>query len=283
MNTNFWQGIYKSATEYAAYYISGWIIKFFPYIKERNFEEMEYDEEMGGSRVSEELKPNEFLQGDRYLLSTLSTDNFPSGIASIPVTWEDYFNNTTRKMEVFAGFMTIRQYPDKSLQPDITWAVCDADAPPVKEEGFSSGWQAMEHDPGDWVPRVVEVPEKPAVYDIKRFKTSAPSLIFVSKIIRDSLVRHPEFPSALYTGDTLQVLVLSNGKVAEAHLKQHTGHPELEAFITRVIRHLPNAWFPALDKLVNVLDVMDDEVSSDGEPLHEKLIKANSRVNVVLP
>ena len=59
--------------------------------------------------------------------------------------------------------------------------------------------------------------------------------------------------------------------------------PSAHPIITRVIRHLPNAWFPALDKLVNVLDVMDDEVSSDGEPLHEKLIKANSRVNVVLP
>lgn len=79
VNRVFWKEIYKNASEYNGFYISGWIIKFFPYIKE--LDEAVYDEKTQATKANELILANPFLEGDKYLKSTLSTDNFTSGIA----------------------------------------------------------------------------------------------------------------------------------------------------------------------------------------------------------
>lgn len=79
-------------------------------------------------KSEEKYVPNEFLEGDKYLHAKLSTDNFPSGMAQIDVLWNNYFKNVTSKIEVYAGFFAIKQYSDKTLEPFISWAICDKNA-----------------------------------------------------------------------------------------------------------------------------------------------------------
>ena len=72
----------------------------FPYIKELEQDGV-YDEERGEYKVGEIFLPNPFINDDNYLLSTLSTDNFPSGISKVPVIWNNYFTKALKTL----GFM----------------------------------------------------------------------------------------------------------------------------------------------------------------------------------
>ena len=126
IDKSFWNDIYKNAHEYNAFYISGWIIKFFPYTKITEDQGV-YDEKTGETKIADKCIPNVFLNGDKFLLSTLSTDNFPSGLSKITVTWNNYLKNKVEKVEVCSGFMAIKQNADKSLEPLISWAICESD------------------------------------------------------------------------------------------------------------------------------------------------------------
>ncbi len=254
-NKEFWQNIYKNASEYNAFYISGWIIKFFPYIKELESKGV-YDEKRGETRVGEIFLPNKFIDGDNYLLSTLSTDNFPSGIAKVPVTWNNYFKNITRKMEVYAGFLAMKQYPDKSLEPLISWAICDEKGKSPNHKLAENRRQKIKHHPDYWSPNFAGNITDSAVYDIKRFKSQSVSLAYVRSVLLDSLQKKSTFNSNSYLNDTIRIKILCNGKPAGLTLAKST-NDQLVEHINRLVKGLPEPWFPALAHPADVLELMD--------------------------
>jgi len=127
INKEFWKSIYKYKENYTESYLSGWIVKLFPYLKKVD-DKSENDKNQEPYKVEEKYVPNEFLEGNKCLQSKLTTDNFPSGMAQIDVLWNNHFKNISSKIEVYAGFFAIKQYPDKTLEPFISWAVCDKNA-----------------------------------------------------------------------------------------------------------------------------------------------------------
>jgi hypothetical protein len=132
INKEFWKSIYKYKDEYSESYLSGWIVKLFPYLKKIDSKSV-YDQKIGSFKSEEKYVPNEFLDGNKYLKSKLTTDNFPSGMAQIDVLWNNFFKETSSKIEVYAGFFAIKQYSDKSLEPFISWAICDKKAETIIE------------------------------------------------------------------------------------------------------------------------------------------------------
>lgn len=272
----FWQNIYKNATEYNAFYISGWIIKFFPYIKERDTDRV-YIKELDKMRFGELYIPNKFLDGDDYLLSTLSTDNFPTGIAKVPFTWNNYYKNTTQKMEVYAGFFAIKQYPDKSLEPFVSWAVCDKNATNVHHSLAANESLNLKHQPDYWSPNFAWSLTDSAIYDIKRFKSQSISLAYVKSLILDSLKQNSSFTSAEYSNDTIQIEILSNGRPAGVTMYR-SKNQQLSDYIKGLVKGLPEQWFPALAHPADVLD-LGDGISEEENKIK---VRANSIVKIGL-
>lgn len=275
INKLFWQDIYKNYSEYNAFYISGWIIKFFPYIKEGGPEEGKYDEKLQVTIHGEVLKPNPYLEGSDYLKSTLSTDNFPTGIACIPITWNNQLKGFTKKMEVYAGFFAIKQYPDKSLEPFITWVVSEENA--QKAEHDLNGYPHFElkHSSDYWSPQVFDNPSDPAVYDTKRFKISDQSITYVHTYLYDALSKNSMFKKSDYENDTLTFEVLSNGKIGKVTFSNST-NKELNTYLEKLLKDLPEPWFPAMMHLTDAIQLMDE--ITDEEKIK---IRVNSLVKIL--
>ena len=279
----FWQDIYKNAKQYNAFYISGWIIKFFPYIQELGETSDDYNEE-GRAKTEEIFLPNEFMEGSSYLLSTLSTDNFPSGVARVNIVWNDYFKPEmeTLQMEFYAGFLGIKQYRDKSLEPFISWAVCDKDAKSIHHKLPTGNILNQKHAPDFWIPYVVDSQYivNPAVYDLKRFNNAKESLLFVGKTVSDALKKNSAFANVAYKGDTVKVVVLSDGTIDKVSLTKLQDNVQLVQYIKKTLSDLPGKWFPALIELKTLsenYEMMGIEFRTD-----KGKVKVNSEVRFVL-
>lgn len=105
----FWSQIYKRKDHSGGPYITGWIIKFFPYVNGGD-----------GQMIPNpyiEREPGEFMEG-------LETNQFNSGLSKADFIW-DYFK-IKYEMEFLSGFIGIKQ--DKNsfmLRPEIGWLVKD--------------------------------------------------------------------------------------------------------------------------------------------------------------
>ncbi|MCB0631870.1 MAG: DUF4419 domain-containing protein [Saprospiraceae bacterium] len=117
-NRSFWAKIYHEKQEEidlicavgTETHITGWILDFFPYIKDDR---------------------NPFL-GNKRAESTVEMEDLPSGLAKADLLYDDY--GTLYQMELIAGFVGIKQDPvTNSLRPEISWAVVDTGAPPSDE------------------------------------------------------------------------------------------------------------------------------------------------------
>ena len=276
VNAEFWQSIYKNDEEYNAFYISGWIIKFFPYIKVLESNGV-YDSKVEQTRFGEIFRPNEFLDGSRYLLSTLSTDNFPPGMAKIDVTWNNYFKKVTKEMEVYAGFFAIKQYPDKSLEPVISWAVCEKSAGKPASGGVANKKLMLKHTPDYWSPHLCRNVTDSAMYDIKRYKTQAEGVAVIKGMLLDSLARSPLLRQRNFSSDTLEFVIFSNGAAGEFSLKGPGSDKTVAGYLGNLISRLPEKWFPALAHPDDVMDLLDFPAEQN-----KIKIRANSVVKIRL-
>ncbi len=270
-NRPFWQQIYKTASEYGGSYISGWIIKFFPYIKK--LEIVQEEQTLDSMIVNERYEWNPFLEDDMYLRCNLMTDNFPSGILDVPITWVNYNTKVTLKIEVYAGFMGIKQYNDKSLEPLISWAVCKANAPKVNPIEYKHKSLKISHIFNFWSPNIVDEVTKPAIYNSKKFKTQAQSLNYLKRVLLDSLQQHKKFIPTEYVGDTLEIEVLLNGKLGKVTL-QKSSNKQLQAYLQQLLKQLPAPWLPALANQGSVLEMMDESDDTN------KKVRVNSVVKL---
>jgi len=112
----FWQSIYKWNNESGGPTITGWILKFFPYII-----------------LDHKLLPNRFMKDELYAYGGLRTNNFPSGLSKADVVWT-YFGEKI-DMEFYAGFMGVSQNSGtKGLRPEIGWAVRNDSSEIIKRD-----------------------------------------------------------------------------------------------------------------------------------------------------
>jgi len=170
INKSFWQAIYKESIHYNAFYISGWIWKFFPYIRS-------YSIEPEGIYESFDYIPNEYLLGDSYAECTLDTRSFPSGISKAKVLWNIHDPATgsfveRKEMLVCAGFVGLSQEEDLTLSPCIGWAVCHENSEdPEHILKRRRNARPLEHKEADWIGEVLTDPDTKPIYAPDRNKS----------------------------------------------------------------------------------------------------------------
>lgn len=129
IDNDFWANIFKQKEESGGPYITGWIIKFFPYVNYGNHEMIK------NPYINRE--PKDFMEG-------LTTNQFNNGLSKVDFNW-NYYDNTY-EMEFLAGFVGIKQ--DKkslTLRPEIGWLVKEKKSNNKKliqkEEYFLTNWK----------------------------------------------------------------------------------------------------------------------------------------------
>ncbi|MDG1333698.1 MAG: DUF4419 domain-containing protein [Crocinitomicaceae bacterium] len=234
VDVDFWQSIYKDHSEYGAWYVSGWFVKFFPYLfgtGER--ESVTDDNPYYYARAPKIYIPNKFLEGDQYLISRLSTSDFPSGIAEIDVHWNDW--GTNREMKVHAGFYGIKQYEDLTLEPAIAWAVLDKDGSEANHEYDGTNYE-VEHRHNYWTPEAMKGKqlEEVAIYNPASFSDSTASYKLVKKKVLAHLKK--KTPSAIddLKGKTVELFISSKGTILKA--KGDQVNENLLTEITKAVR-----------------------------------------------
>ena len=128
-DNDFWQSMYKwNEVGSGSPYITGWILKFFPY-KEQGNKIVEFAVQKapaGQHRATHNL--------------VAETSEFPSGLAQADFIW-NYFE-TFYQMEFVGGFVGFQQNAETlSLRPEISWAVIDKQmkATPEQIETYRKG------------------------------------------------------------------------------------------------------------------------------------------------
>jgi len=108
IDTAFWSNIFKRKDESGGPYITGWIIKFFPYINDNN--KMTINPYI-------DKEPKKHFEG-------LLTNQFNNGLSKANFIWNYY--GTDYEMEFLAGFIGIKQdLKTLTLRPEIGWLVKD--------------------------------------------------------------------------------------------------------------------------------------------------------------
>ena len=106
----FWSDLYKINGGSGGPYVTGWILKLFPYVGANGTERNRWLE-----------KPI-----DLDCFKGLTSDKFPSGLSKAPFVWH-YFNQEFN-MSFVGGFLAVTQDPETLyLRPQLGWAVVDED------------------------------------------------------------------------------------------------------------------------------------------------------------
>jgi len=108
IDKNFWQSIYKVNDNSGGPYISGWIVKFFPYV-------LDYEHNMVKNRFLDKEPTDEFRG--------LGLPNFPSGYSKVDFVWDYQIENKSFNMEFIAGFVGLIKDKNGNLKAEINWAV----------------------------------------------------------------------------------------------------------------------------------------------------------------
>jgi hypothetical protein len=185
VNKRFWNGIYKESSAYGVYNISGWMLKYFPYMKKyvnagNKTITMGDEKDDNGIPASYQQPletfnyvPNEFMDADNYMLSTYTTRNFPGGFAKIDVEWISHdpkgkLSAHQEKLEIYGGFLGIVQnHQNLSLRPLIAWAVCKQNAPVLTDPFGGENLKVdqvphhnLKHQPDVWISNPMPIPVK---------------------------------------------------------------------------------------------------------------------------
>jgi hypothetical protein len=112
----FLQEWYKLGGGSGGPYVSGHIVKFFPYLKDRNGE---------AKRKVTNFNPGIHFGGP-------NTDAFTAGLNSVPFIWQ--YLGDLKNMRLSAGFVGYTQdQQTMAVRPKIGWAVYEEDAPIISE------------------------------------------------------------------------------------------------------------------------------------------------------
>jgi hypothetical protein len=114
----FWESLYKLHNESGGPKVTGWLVKLFPYLKDRP--------------TGRPTNRNGWLTEEPQRAPTI--EQFPGGLSMAPFCW-DYVDRAFG-MEFLGGFVGVAQDPDTlALRPEIGWAVREASQAAGPEPG----------------------------------------------------------------------------------------------------------------------------------------------------
>jgi HEAT repeat protein len=120
VDRDFWQSIYKVRSESGGDTVSGWVIKFFPYLLRP-----------GGQGVKYCRNPHISKNLNKIGHNAPKFNLFPSGLAKASFNWiigPTPELTVTYPMEFFAGFLGVKQdSKTKALKPVISWGIKEAE------------------------------------------------------------------------------------------------------------------------------------------------------------
>lgn len=290
VDVSFWKDIYKNAEEYNAHYISGWVIKLFPYIEQN--ESWDWNDTTKHYRWDDPVKilykPNEYIYRNEYLKSTLSTDDFPSGISNIKLTWNNYFKHSTEDFDLFGGFLGIKQHKDKSLEPFVCWVLTNYSDTIFKPE--RDAYIGISNNKDYWSPNFARKVTDSAVLRNKSYNSATKSINYIKSLIRKQLEADNQFSDTSYKGKIVVIEILSNGTVGSVYAMDTTTYQNLQFFmevcnysnklsihIKSILNSIDEKWYPALAHPVDVLEIPDAPAN-----LSKIKVKVNSFVKITL-
>lgn len=168
-NVEFWQSIYKHEAFYGVSAISGWMLKFFPYLEgERNLKPGTFE---GETPHETYFYRNPFIVGNKHLLSDISTYDLPKGYVNVPFTWKEirpqHNDVVEHHLMLHAGFFGIQQ-EGIHVQPFISWCITNQEraAPEdIRWRSYHESDPSIAHKEIYWIPGVQEEVKVLPVFD----------------------------------------------------------------------------------------------------------------------
>lgn len=242
-NVAFWQEIYKHESFYGVTSVTGWIHKFFPYLSaDKNTQPDVWDRE---TEFKKTYYRNPYIEGKKYLLSQISTFDFPKGYVNVPFTWVEerpqYGDVIEHNLELNAGFLGMEQHDDLALQPFISWCITHADG--ERPEFIRWDWQVEKDSTINfdvnrfyWWPGTAEVADQLPIFDPKNNKDYASGITALTQQLKND---------GFDTGgaSTLELVACMDGSTivmtVEGPLKKR------EAALKNYVAVLKQQWQPA--------------------------------------
>ncbi len=221
INKEFWNEIFKNHRFYSFNYISGWFIKFFPYVYPSNF------------------SPNPYLEGESYLISKLETKSFPSDFSKIDIKWKNEFKKITQEIEVYSGFLGINQHSDKSLEPLISWSICNKNANKVEKPIFNifKIGDSLKHNKFKfWDPEYDRYETKP-IYNSSKFDLNSSRDFLKNYLERELKSKYNNIDSTI----KIAIIISSNGNFVKLKIEKNDKYL---TFLQEKIKQLPEKWTP---------------------------------------
>ena len=266
VNTGFWQEIYKNSKFYAYSYYSGWIIKFFPYVLDKDFNNpVKNNNEEYNEYVHDKFVLNKYLKGNDYLFSSLESDNFPKGVSQIDIKWLN--TGKANSMDFYAGFLGILQHKDGSLEPLITWTLCEKKANKVHYQFNDNNYPLKEHYSIKpiWINRVYSNTDVSAKYNNQEIKAIIKSLedeFFIKFKLKEKI--------------SVEFIVSYNNKLC--NISTNSEDKTKDEFIKSYFTNLKGKWTPG-KKYGESLEEIYGKVSKDEA---SNLFEVNTKVQFTL-
>ena len=236
----FWESIFKEQQFYGSTNITGWMLKFFPYIKKYEYIEVSEYEYM----KKEVYEKNPFIAGQDYHLSNLGTSSLPKGYAEIDIIWDQYSLMQDLKQDtirLYAGFVGIKQDKETlQLRPEISWYVVKNDASEVNhhlENNFSDHGEPL-GSRNLWTSDIVDSSHTKPIFNPTKFSDHDLSLVDFRRILVNKLGKG-------YQGTKIDFIVTWSGTIAQISIGNDKLSSEEKAELVSAIEQMNYEWEPA--------------------------------------
>ena len=251
IDRGFWESIYKDTRlPYSPLYITGWIIKFFPYIKLNEYASTENN--------IYRFRFNPYLEDDDFRLSQLTVDFFPNGISKCPFKFIDFEQtpNKVYSMAFIAGFVGFTQNKEtKSVRAEISWAVIDSTIrglrnqnlfPYGRERGTLDPFRNLRTTGSDSIS--TDTTSNPTIFPIfnsEKFNNYSDGMLELDKSIKLKIAELKK-DNELHGIINVQFIVSWAGNIINIKFDDDIGRNEAWA-VKEILRNLPK-WKPAVMK-----------------------------------
>ncbi len=276
-NQDFWKNIYKNEELYGGTVISGWILKFFPYLKGMRI--VPSADSSDALMYEDSIYPNPYLKGYRFLLSRVEMDNIPSGLSKVPVKWINQNNNTVTDIVVTSGFMATRQFKDNTLMPLISWVVYEEKAAEVHHEFKYKEQEMLKHRY-----TITTLPQddkwlSPPLYQPESYPTEAIGKAELTKLIERKLIEwkcvdaNPSIPISL------SFVVLTNGTIDQVEINGIASNKEAAIKLHNLLNDNSIKWKAASKKAKDIVSMEEMEI---GQSASDEIVLVNSTMSLAL-
>jgi len=244
VNRIFWRNLFKDYEEYNEHYISGWVIKFFPYIEvmSRDFSPDPSLPPHATGKASFKYILNPYLAGNAHKLSKLDISKFPDDDCAISLTYRDIRTGEEKRLKALAGFVCAAQEDGNRLLPIVSWALKEI-VPGESNEPYVRGYRVEEKGLPQWSPVIPKVLAEGAIYAPQQHKTQKESLVYIKNTVVDKVAA--KFPKTNLTGVNVRIFVFSDGTMGRVDIYGKSLPSRVKKYIYTHIKALPEHWKPA--------------------------------------